>query len=89
MGETFFGKWKHRISNAWLVLTGRAWVGHGDPMHWKYVGDPAERIAERNLRTEGWIPKCRRCGKTPQDIGWCDECGYNRDYEMVRSATIQ
>lgn len=26
---------------------------------------------------------CRHCGKTPQDIGWCEECGYNRQYEEI------
>jgi len=38
MPETLFEKWKHRIQNAWLVLTGRAWVGHGNPKDWRYVG---------------------------------------------------
>lgn len=23
---------------------------------------------------------CKDCGKTPQDIGWCEQCGYNRNY---------
>ena len=49
--------------------------------------DRAEAIRKRSLETEGKIPKCRKCGKTPQDIGWCDECGYNRDYELVETDT--
>jgi ribosomal protein L37E len=52
------------------------------------MDDVAEKIMRRSLATEGKLLKCRRCGKTPQDIGWCDECGYNRDYEMVQDATI-
>lgn len=51
--------------------------------------DLAEQIRQRSLEMEGWIPKCRKCGWTPENIGWCDQCGYNRDYEMVRSVTIQ
>lgn len=50
--------------------------------------DEAEKIRERNLRTEGFIPKCRRCGWTPENIGWCDQCGYNRDYEMVHTSSL-
>jgi hypothetical protein len=42
MGETFFEKWKHRVHNAWLVLTGRAWVGHGDPSKWEWTGTDEE-----------------------------------------------
>jgi hypothetical protein len=38
MPETFIQKWKHRFRNAWLVLIGRAWVGHGNPMHWELKG---------------------------------------------------
>ena len=38
MRSTFFEKWKHRIHDAWLVLTGRAWVGHGNPMDWQFIG---------------------------------------------------
>lgn len=26
------------------------------------------------------LPKCKTCGKTPENIGWCSECGYNRNY---------
>lgn len=37
--------------------------------------DPAEKIRERNLKTEGWIPTCAVCGKTPENVGWCDQCG--------------
>ena len=36
--ETLLEKWKHRIRNSWLVLTGQAWVGHGNPMDWEYIG---------------------------------------------------
>jgi hypothetical protein len=25
-------------------------------------------------------PTCRTCGKTPENVGWCDQCGYNRNY---------
>jgi uncharacterized protein CbrC (UPF0167 family) len=32
---------------------------------------------------------CLHCGKTPQDIGWCEHCGYNRQYEKVRVAPLQ
>lgn len=46
--------------------------------------DRTEEIQRRSLETEGKILRCRRCGKTPQDIGWCDQCGYNRDYELVQ-----
>lgn len=28
MRETFFEKWKHRISSAWDVLTGRAYAAY-------------------------------------------------------------
>lgn len=28
MSETFFEKWKHRISSAWAVLTGRAYAAY-------------------------------------------------------------
>ena len=38
---------------------------------------------------DGWRYVCRVCGKTPQDIGWCDQCGYNRPYEKVRPAKLQ
>jgi hypothetical protein len=48
MKETFFAKWKHRIKDAWLVLTGRAWVGYGNPMQWRYM--TAEEV-ERERRT--------------------------------------
>ncbi len=30
--------------------------------------------------TSSVLPRCRRCGKTPENIGWCEQCGYNRDY---------
>ncbi len=50
---------------------------------------PAEKIRKRALETEGYIFVCRRCGKTPEDIGWCDECGYNRDYEKRINRTNQ
>ena len=46
MSETFLEKWKHRFRNAWLVLTGRAWVGQGNPMHWQYVGPPETMTIE-------------------------------------------
>jgi hypothetical protein len=46
------------------------------------------RIRQRALETEGKVLRCRSCGKTPQGIGWCDECGYNRDYEMLQDATV-
>ena len=49
--------------------------------------DRCKEIQERNLRTEGYKAVCRKCGKTPQEPGWCDECGYNRDYEMVKDRT--
>jgi rRNA maturation endonuclease Nob1 len=38
---------------------------------------------------DGWREVCRECGKTPQDIGFCDKCGYNRPYERVRSSRLQ
>jgi hypothetical protein len=38
MPETFLAKWKHRIHNSWLILTGQAWIGYGNPMDWEYVG---------------------------------------------------
>lgn len=47
MKQTFFEKWKHRIHDAWLVLTGRAWVGHGNPMQWRFM-TPEEIEKERN-----------------------------------------
>ena len=28
MSETFFEKWKHRISSAWAVLTGQAFAAY-------------------------------------------------------------
>lgn len=34
---------------------------------------------------DGWRYVCRECGKTPQDIGWCERCGYNRPYKKVRT----
>lgn len=51
--------------------------------------DPVANVRRRILEMEGKMWKCRRCGKTPANIGWCNECGYNRDYELVRSATLQ
>ncbi len=51
--------------------------------------DPTEEIMKRTLDMEGYVLVCRRCGKTPQDIGWCDECGYNRDYEKRINRTNQ
>jgi rRNA maturation endonuclease Nob1 len=44
---------------------------------------------QKMAMAEGWKYVCRHCGKTPQDIGWCDDCGYNRDYEKSRTITIQ
>jgi hypothetical protein len=41
------------------------------------------------LRDEGWSYVCRHCGWTPQNIGWCDQCGYNRQYDRIRSVTLQ
>lgn len=46
-----------------------------------------KEIRDRSLRTEGYKFVCKSCGKVPQDIGWCDECGYNRDYEMIQDGT--
>jgi uncharacterized OB-fold protein len=34
-------------------------------------------------QTGGYILKCKRCGRIPEVVGWCEQCGYNRDYEMV------
>jgi hypothetical protein len=48
MKQTFLEKWKHRIKDAWLVLMGRAWVGHGNPTQWRYMTD--EEV-ERERRT--------------------------------------
>ena len=31
MKATWWEHWRHRISGAWDVLTGRAWPGYGDP----------------------------------------------------------
>lgn len=42
MRSTFLEKLKHRIRDTWLVLTGRAWAGHGNPMYWQYVGPEDE-----------------------------------------------
>jgi hypothetical protein len=47
MKQTFFEKWKHRFKDAWLVLTGRAWVGHGNPMQWRFM-TPEEIEKERH-----------------------------------------
>jgi hypothetical protein len=38
---------------------------------------------------DGWRYICRDCGKTPQDIGPCDKCLYNRPYERVRVSKLQ
>ena len=38
---------------------------------------------------DGWRYVCKLCGKTPQDIGWCEQCGYNRPYEKVRVGKLQ
>lgn len=51
--------------------------------------DLAAEIQQRSLEMEGYKWVCRQCGKTPQDIGWCDDCGYNRDYEKRRAVTVQ
>lgn len=57
MGQTFFEKWRHRIRDAWMVLTGRAWVGYGLPNDWQYVG-PLTMTEEELLRgLEPLIPK--------------------------------
>lgn len=48
----------------------------------------ADKIMKRSLESEGKTPVCRRCGKTPQDIGWCGYCGYNRDYELMQTSTL-
>jgi rRNA maturation endonuclease Nob1 len=34
-----------------------------------------------------WKLECRHCGKTPADIGWCDDCGYNRQYAKIRTVS--
>lgn len=38
---------------------------------------------------DGWRYVCRDCSKTPQDIGYCERCGYNRPYEKVRAGKLQ
>jgi hypothetical protein len=38
MRETFFEKWRHRFRDTWLVFTGQAWIGFGNPSHWQYIG---------------------------------------------------
>lgn len=38
---------------------------------------------------DGWRYVCRDCGKTPQDIGPCAKCVYNRPYERVRVSQLQ
>jgi hypothetical protein len=38
---------------------------------------------------DGWRFVCPVCAKTPQDIGYCETCGYNRPYEKVRSSKLQ
>ena len=46
------------------------------------VDDP--EVAKANLEADpGYTYVCKLCGKTPEWIGWCDECGYNRPYEKV------
>jgi hypothetical protein len=35
---------------------------------------------ERTIREPRHIPTCKTCGKTPENIGWCDLCGFNRNY---------
>lgn len=41
-------------------------------------------VARANLEADpGYRYVCKVCGKTPQHIGWCHECGYNRPYEKV------
>lgn len=51
--------------------------------------DHAAEVLQRCLETEGYIFKCKRCGKTPEDIGWCGWCGYNRDYEMILESHVR
>ena len=51
--------------------------------------DRAAEIAKRSLENEGFEYRCESCEKTPQDVGWCEECGYNRDYYKIRRVTVQ
>ncbi len=51
--------------------------------------DRAAEIERRNLENEGFEYRCKICEKTPQEIGWCDECGYNRDYYKIRRVVVQ
>jgi hypothetical protein len=60
--------------------------------------DPDERrrieaditdIETKMAASEGWEWVCRLCAKTPADIGWCDQCGYNRPYDKTRTVTVQ
>jgi rRNA maturation endonuclease Nob1 len=51
------------------------------------VSDP-DVIRANFEADDGWRIVCRECGKTPQDIGWCEQCGYNRPYEKVRAQPL-
>lgn len=47
-------------------------------------------VLRANLAVDpGYRLICRECGKTPQDIGWCKDCGYNRPYDRVAVHKIQ
>lgn len=46
MAQTFFEKWRHRVRDAWLVLTGQAWVGYGNPADWQYLESDLDRLFE-------------------------------------------
>jgi hypothetical protein len=51
------------------------------------VSDP-DVIRANFAADDGWRIVCRECGLTPQDIGWCEQCGYNRPYEKVRAQPL-
>ena len=43
-----------------------------------------QEVELANLKADpGFRYVCKDCGKTPQHIGWCEMCGYNRNYEKV------
>jgi hypothetical protein len=49
----------------------------------KSIHDTEAKIAASDM----YRYECRICGKTPQDIGWCDQCGYNRPYDKIKIVT--
>ena len=66
MPETFWSKWRHRLQGAWLVLTGRAWVGHGNPTDWQPFAAPKpQALIKPRTSGQSGVPR----------FGGCDDDG--------------